>query len=643
MNKPLLSCFLIAIFLAGFIGLAEKTDAQSSSTLVHYWYFPEMASAVYNIPNVPNIYEDFDATGDTTQAYLEYYLLPRTSSSYAGYLDGVACVDSSVADHGNARNGVGPAGWALRVRNPVDSIELRWHMPTTGYTSPVITYALESSSTTSGDSTQVFSYSVDGGKTWKSADISVNGVNVDTLSVANNAIYQGTSWGLVVITFGSDDSVNNNPNFIFRITYRGNISLTKGNNRFADVTMDGDGKSSGPQPAKITLLSPGSGNILVPNQVDTIQFTTYSTVGQVRTIKFSSDSGLTWSPVGTVTGGTSYVWTVPNIQTNKGLIQVTDSANVTGLSTTFVIYPITPANRIVHYWDFNTLGSAYHNPNIPALPADFSATPTHGSIVYVIDTTNPSYAGYIDNVAGDTTSANADAQFGEPAGQALRVRNPTHAMELHFVIPTTGYSGINLKYSLQSSSLSGPQVQHFSYSTDGGLIWIATGMTVNGADSVKDTLDVTQLQYQGTLNGQYGLVTIGFNSQAVNVDNNPNFVFRILFGDTATTGTSGNNRFDNFSVLATNSLAGVNEPSQQQPQLAISPNPAMDEITFENPYSGQINVSVLNILGQEVLRTQGINSSKVEMNTSALASGSYYVHVQNTTTGTEQVAKFVKQ
>ncbi len=643
MKKLLLPCFLSAIFLIGFADFAKNANAQSTSTLIHYWYFPEFATQTYTEPNVPFVYEDYDVSGDTSVAYLEYYLIPGTSNTFGSgngsdNLDGVACVDSSVADGGNARNGVGPDGWALRVRNPVDSIELRWHMPTTGYSNPVITYALESSSTTSGDSTQIYSYSNNGGATWNTAAIWVNGVSVDTLDVTQTQ-YQGSSWGLVVITFVGDDSVNNNPNFIFRITYRGNTAKESGNNRFADVTMDGGGSGgSKPPPAKVTVSAPASGNILVPGQQVTVSFATQNLVDQACTIQFSSNGGTSWSPVGQVTG-TSYVWTVPDVATEQGEIEVTDSG-VSGTSTPFVIYPITPTNLIVHYWDFNTIGQAYHIPNIPPLPADFSATSQQGTIIYdTLPGTSNSNLGYLDNVDGDTTTANDDALFGEPAGQALRVRNPTDSMDLRFVIPTTNYQGITLKYSLQSSSLTGPQREFFAYNSQG--FWTSAGLTVNGV--VQDSLDVTDTQYQGAANGQFGLVTIGFGTET-SMDNNPNFQFRITFGDTATGGTSGNNRIDNFSVTAQSQIVNsVNEPAQADNQLQLTPNPATDYVSFENPYSSSVTVSVLNVLGQEVLHSDGSASSNVELNTSTLPAGTYYIHVQNVTSGASQIAKFVKQ
>src|SRR5581483_10613381 len=523
----------------------EGVPTSQPLALIHYWNFNGL-TGTYKVPNVPKFDADFSIL-DTSKAYLQYYLLPNTSSNYGGYIDGYTPTLNSEnidADTLNARIGATP-GEALRVRNPVDSVELRWHIPTTGYTGIVIKYALESSSLTNGDSTQHFSYSPDGGTTWKTTNITVNGQTTDTLNTTAAAYYGDTNWGLVTITLGSD--ADNNANLIFRIVATGNASKTSGNLRYDNVTVEGMGASVQP-PAFITMTAPAIGTLLEAGRQTTISFTTSGTVGEVRKIQFSPDGGTTWQDVTSETGATTYQWTVPNTPTTMGEIRVVDSANVMGTSKQFTI--VAPGTGlIVHYWNFNWWTSAsYHNPGIPAIPSDYSGNLNHiGSIQYVLDASNKSYLGYLDNVPGDTVNA----RFGSIAGSGMRVRNPTDSMELRWIIPTKGYQGISITYALQSSSLTGPQVQKFDYSTDGGVTWTTSGLTVNG--SAQDTLDVTQSQYQQAT--AFAPVTIGFSGQT-SVNNNPNLIFRMKFGDTATDGTSGNNRIDNFAVVAT-ALDGV--------------------------------------------------------------------------------------
>ena len=59
-----------------------------------------------------------------------------------------------------------------------------------------------------GQAVEAFAYSVDSGVTWKTANLTVDGANVDTL-LDTAAVYIN-GFGLVTIGFGSDTTVNNN-------------------------------------------------------------------------------------------------------------------------------------------------------------------------------------------------------------------------------------------------------------------------------------------------------------------------------------------------------------------------------------------------------------------------------------------------
>lgn len=389
------------------------------------------------------------------------------------------------------------------------------------------------------------------------------------------------------------------------------------------------------------MLTPLPGSIFVPGRSATISFSTANTIAKNRNIHFSPDTSThVWVPITTITD-TSYTYTIPSATpaTTKGFIKVTDDSDVTAMIGPFIIYPIPSGNLMVHYWAFNTLNGAFYTPSVPNMPADFSVNPSYpGSIQYVNFAKKPKYS-YIDNVAGDVFNARAGAW----AGNALRVRNPTDSMELHLAIPTKGYKGISISYALQASSTSGPQVEHFTYSVDGGTTWITKGMTVNG--SPQDTLDVTQSQYQiptGASTAPYGSVKIGFGSET-SMDNNPNFIFRIVFGDTATSGTSGNNRFDNISVDA-QGTAAVNGVSKS-PSLnawSVSPNPAQNSISFQNPFTSNVFVSILDIEGREV-QVEKSNSSSITFDLGNIPTGNYFVRIQDIASGAVKLAAFVKQ
>lgn len=222
-------------FLLAALAFALSVSSNVSSaqtTLIHYWNFNSVLT-FYHIPFIPDFVPDFTLI-DTNQARIKYVLESGTTFEYAGYVDNVTSADTL-----NLRMSQ-PAGQALRVRNPTDSIELQFCIPTTGYKNIRLKYVLESSSATSGMLTELFDYSVDGGATWKNrtGGLTINGSNCDTLDVTQDQ-YQGANWGLVDVTFGNDAAVNNNPKLIFRIKFAGNTSLAKGNNRFDDFTVDG--------------------------------------------------------------------------------------------------------------------------------------------------------------------------------------------------------------------------------------------------------------------------------------------------------------------------------------------------------------------------------------------------------------------
>ena len=300
-------------------------------------------------------------------------------------------------------------------------------------------------------------------------------------------------------------------------------------------------------------------------------------------------------------------------------------------------------STLVHYWNFNTLVAAFNNPSIPPLNADWSKLDaSKAQILYVREPgVSPTYIGYIDNVAGGDS---LNLRMGATAGQALRVRNPTDSMELRFLLPTTGYKNIVLKYALQSSSTtSGMLVQAFDYSVDGGTNWKtkSAGMTVNGVNN--DTLDVTQAQYQSTTS--FGLVTITFGGDK-SVENNPKLVFRIKFrGNTATppTGTAakGNNRFDDVT-LEGDATASVGDNSSNTLSCRLFPNPTHDRVTISTPSLGKKTIAIMDLAGHEVYRVTDTGEA-ASIGTSGLAAGTYFLRVEDEETGLQNLTKFVKE
>jgi hypothetical protein len=485
---------------------------------------------------------------------------------------------------------------------------------------------LQSSSNTNGDSVDWFDYSVDGGTTWKGGipnGMKVNGRLSDTVSTLWNTYQGDVNWGLVTVDLSADNTVNNNPNFVLRIRFRGGDNHTSGNNRLDNMTFEGIG-GGGKLPSVITIKQPGN-NILVAGRHATVSFDTLNGVGASKTIEYSTDGGTTWASVGTTTSNT-YDWVVPSTPSTSGKLRVKDAEGTVGVSSPFVIVNIDPkTNRIVHYWDFNNLTKTYSNPNIPAFSTDFSANPSaQGSIVYTrIAGTSSTYAGYIDPVAGDL----GNVQFGVAAGNALRVRNPVDSIELHFIIPTTGFKNIGFNYVIEESSNISPLTRKFDYSTDGGTTWITTGLSI----TTESNLDSTK----------FDPVAITFAGGSA-AENNANLVFRIKMSGGLSSGTSGNNRYDNITVTGDPIINAVGDHSTSAPVCAIYPNPAHDLTIVSAPFDGVKTISVSDVTGHEVISTSD-DAMNIGLNISNLSAGMYFVRVYDETHRLVGSLKFVKQ
>ncbi len=290
--------------------------------LIDYWHFNTLTTAYHN-PGIPSLPADYSVF-PSSPASLVYWLDPKASKTYGGYIDNVAPGDTS-----NARLGM-PASNALRVRNPTDSMEMRFYISTLGYKDIHISYALQSSSVASGQLVEFFDISSDSGATWQLGAAPSLDVTPDK--------FQGTNWGLVQLNLSGDTVINNNPNFVFRIRFVGNTDKTSGNNRFDNICIEGSKIILPPTKRGIYVYGPSQGDTLLAGQIDTMRLGYYGAVTDTWTIECSLDSGVTWTPVGSTTPSTSYVWTVPNVQSEHAIIRVTDANKTVGVNLgTFVI------------------------------------------------------------------------------------------------------------------------------------------------------------------------------------------------------------------------------------------------------------------------------------------------------------------
>ncbi|MEX1258273.1 MAG: hypothetical protein WEG36_11710 [Gemmatimonadota bacterium] len=171
-------------------------------------------------------------------------------------------------------------------------------------------------------------------------------------------------------------------------------------------------------------------------------------------------------------------------------------------------------SELIHYWHFNNLPAG----ELTAVAADFSAL---GGAAITYPGTG---AGYMDNV---DPGSGVNSRQGQLPGLGLRPRNPANTRELIITAPSTGYEDIVVAFAVQRSS-SGAAQEEFSYSTNGGTTWTIVGAAYDiGLDFAVVTFDL---------------------SEVAAVQNNANLRFRIRFVGEQAGGSSGNNRFDNFTV-----------------------------------------------------------------------------------------------
>jgi hypothetical protein len=171
---------------------------------------------------------------------------------------------------------------------------------------------------------------------------------------------------------------------------------------------------------------------------------------------------------------------------------------------------------IVHYWHFNNLPSG----TLTDVYADST------NIESPVITYPGTGVGYMDRVNDEGTTLNT--QYGQPAGRALRVRNPSDTRTLDIMIPTTGYRDIDLSWAAMRTS-NGAQKALVFYSTIAGN---SEWKLLSDSLDVNETFEVFNFRL----------------SDSAEVENNPHLAFRFVFAGSNASAASGNNRFDNILV-----------------------------------------------------------------------------------------------
>jgi len=296
-----------------------------------------------------------------------------------------------------------------------------------------------------------------------------------------------------------------------------------------------------------------------------------------------------------------------------------------GWDTLHATYPLYPAYSKVAGGKIVYIRPMYHYASI------------HDSI---LDSKGPG-GSYIYDYSSShyTYFTSSDSSFAEGNG-FIRTRNPSDSAAIYVYAPTTGYNNITFQFAITASSSSGAMYNVFSYSTNGGTTW-------KNLTGVMDTFTVGGHHYPDTLLATNSItdvsgwfpVNINLTSDA-SVNNNANFIFRIMMAGATSRGTSGNDRYDNFAFWS-NPPASVDEVSTQASGYNVYPNPANDMISVVGTYEGSKIITVCNILGQQ-LNTTTSAAKQTSMNIADLSSGVYFINIKEVETGANFTTKFIK-
>lgn len=295
MKKHLLFLSLSALLVA-----AGRISA--TPILIHYWHFNAIDTGGVHVNNIA---ADFSTIGG---AVIVNDSVPGAGAD-TGYIDSYDPGDTLL----NVRMSADPIGGqhhGMRLRNPNDSMQCFWYIPSTGYKNLVLKFVTQKS--TNGPGTQNFQYSTDSGSTWKTTGLSMTS-------------YQPTAntWTLVTVNMNSvtDTMIKNNPKLVFRITLGTPNTGTSGNNRFDNITVEGDTLTTTgvSEIASVTNQynlhpNPANTNVIISAEVaNNKTITIYNAVGQLvyNTTDASKNVNIDISSFGT---GTYYAV----VSDNKG-------------------------------------------------------------------------------------------------------------------------------------------------------------------------------------------------------------------------------------------------------------------------------------------------------------------------------------
>ncbi|HEX8270546.1 MAG TPA: CotH kinase family protein [Flavobacterium sp.] len=282
----------------------------------------------------------------------------------------------------------------------------------------------------------------------------------------------------------------------------------------------------------------------------------------------------------------------PDAQNPDIVLQISQATSVTAHYT-----ELSGSDDVIYYWHFNTLVSP---PDVVTIPADYQL------IVDAEPLMTYTGSGPRDIDAADTGSI-LNLHQDAPSGNCARVRNPSDNRTIVFDLPTSGYKDIKFAYAVERTA-QGQLINHISYSID-GINYIQTGLSATA-------FNVTV---------GYSLVEVDFSSITA-ADNNANFKVKITF-EGNTSGTSGNNRYDNISLKGTPYT--LSSPSQNLTAYQVFPNPFTSSIQI---ISDELisELSIFDMVGKSIWQQKNVNATSETVDLESLSDGVYLLKIKTT-------------
>ncbi len=203
--------------------LITVTEPAEYDDLLYYWHFNTLETP----EDVKTIQADYSAIPGST-AFMTYE--GSSNRDIDDYDPG-----SDINLHMGESEGV-----AARVRNRSEDRALIFNFNTEGCDNLRFEYAVHRSG--SGMLKNIIEYSTDGGNSYTTMGLPVNEFDITE------------DYELVTVNFEDISAVNDNPDFMIRITWEGNTDQSNGNNRYDNITLKGNGYGDGVSTRDVTLL-----------------------------------------------------------------------------------------------------------------------------------------------------------------------------------------------------------------------------------------------------------------------------------------------------------------------------------------------------------------------------------------------------